>query len=482
LEGKAPDHVFDRGVTEEIFGMIDINGDGVVTLDEFVTKYLETQYRLQDKLNEVYQKIASHKRQRDEMEEQLIQEKKTEVLNPRTGIMNGSVLTVHVVEARDLEPMDMGGSSDPYVRLSIQGQLFNTTYKKSTLNPVWNESAYFDITDAQEPLLVEVFDKDTFGNDDFEGMCQVDLEELRDQVKKDLWFNLKQRNGADKQGRIRLMLHWVWSKVAYFEFYVNQWDQALIEDVEEKEQIEGYLKQLQSPFGFLEIVDDVWVDEKDDDEEQNEKTRQTQKAVGQIFQNEKTKAYEKKFVGAFEAVGDNFAKRFGFGSVPWFTCTKLVLYIYAVMTCFVLFFRADFINLTVCITGFYMIYNTDHVKKWTFQMLVLGIFLTMLIDIFFFVMNDYGIESKGDGGLESGVRRFSLNMSYASFFFRIIVALVFWKDSLDFTRIIKNQQDSAPNRYAPGSPGRDRGTLYKKQAEDIAAQYKARDPSQFGRL
>ena len=34
--------------------------------------------------------------------------------------MEGSVLTVHVVEARDLAPMDMNGTSDPYCILSIE--------------------------------------------------------------------------------------------------------------------------------------------------------------------------------------------------------------------------------------------------------------------------------------------------------------------------------------------------------------------------
>ena len=36
------------------------------------------------------------------------------------GIMHGSILTVHVVEARDLKPMDMDGTSDPFVVLKIE--------------------------------------------------------------------------------------------------------------------------------------------------------------------------------------------------------------------------------------------------------------------------------------------------------------------------------------------------------------------------
>jgi hypothetical protein len=42
--------------------MIDQNHDGRVTLDEFVTKYLDTRERLNERLNEVFRKIADHKR------------------------------------------------------------------------------------------------------------------------------------------------------------------------------------------------------------------------------------------------------------------------------------------------------------------------------------------------------------------------------------------------------------------------------------
>ncbi len=47
--------------------MIDLDHDGKVTLEEFVTKYLETRARLTERINEVYKRIADHKRQRDEM-------------------------------------------------------------------------------------------------------------------------------------------------------------------------------------------------------------------------------------------------------------------------------------------------------------------------------------------------------------------------------------------------------------------------------
>ena len=174
--------------------MIDTNHDGSVTPEEFVQKYLETQQRLKDRLNEVYKKIADHKRQRDEMAYKLKQVQSSEQLNEH-GIMRGSILTVHVVEARDLKAMDMNGTSDPYVILTIEDQRIETNFKKTTLNPVWNESFTFDISHGRHPLRVVVMDKDTFGNDDFEGQCEIDLNMLRNQMKHDTWFDLGLKDG-----------------------------------------------------------------------------------------------------------------------------------------------------------------------------------------------------------------------------------------------------------------------------------------------
>ena len=59
---------------------------------------------------------------------------------------------------------------------------------------MWNESFSFDIEQGDEPLSVAVYDKDTFGQDDFEGECKVDLNDpnlgILDQRKVDIWCYL----------------------------------------------------------------------------------------------------------------------------------------------------------------------------------------------------------------------------------------------------------------------------------------------------
>lgn len=58
--------------------------------------------------------------------------------------------------------------------------------------------------------------------------------------------------------------------------------------------------------------------------------------------------------------------------------------------------------------------------------------------VWLFYVNDSSSESESDGGAQDTVRGFAMLAVWASFFWQIIVALVFWKDSLDFKRIIRS--------------------------------------------
>ena len=56
-------------------------------------------------------------------------------------------LGVEVVSAHSLMPKDGQGSANAFVELQFDGQKFRTTTKEKDLNPVWNESFYFNISD-----------------------------------------------------------------------------------------------------------------------------------------------------------------------------------------------------------------------------------------------------------------------------------------------------------------------------------------------
>ncbi|CAK9328856.1 unnamed protein product [Citrullus colocynthis] len=73
--------------------------------------------------------------------------------------MGNLKLGVDVVGAHDLMPKDGQGSANAFVELHFDRQRVRTTTKEKDLNPVWNESFYFNISDPQNlaNLTLEAF-------------------------------------------------------------------------------------------------------------------------------------------------------------------------------------------------------------------------------------------------------------------------------------------------------------------------------------
>ncbi|XP_026315327.1 synaptotagmin 1 isoform X1 [Hyposmocoma kahamanoa] len=100
---------------------------------------------------------------------------------------NSNSLSVTVIQAEDLPALDMGGTSDPYVKVYLlpdKKKKFETKVHRKTLSPVFNETFVFKsvpYADAMNKTLVfAIFDFDRFSKHDQIGevkvpLCQVDL-------------------------------------------------------------------------------------------------------------------------------------------------------------------------------------------------------------------------------------------------------------------------------------------------------------------
>ena len=75
----------------------------------------------------------------------------------RQYIMQGSILSVHVIDARELRPSS-GPVANARVRLSIEGNRSSPQEIPATNDPVWNEVSAFDIIEGTDKLLVQVQD------------------------------------------------------------------------------------------------------------------------------------------------------------------------------------------------------------------------------------------------------------------------------------------------------------------------------------
>ncbi|XP_057472115.1 synaptotagmin-3-like isoform X1 [Actinidia eriantha] len=104
------------------------------------------------------------------------------------------ILHVKVVQAHKLLKMDLLGSSDPYVKLSLSGDRLpakKTTIKKKNLNPVWNETFKLIVRDPQSQVLnVHVYDWDKVGAHDRLGSQVVPLKLLTPTEAKEFTLDL----------------------------------------------------------------------------------------------------------------------------------------------------------------------------------------------------------------------------------------------------------------------------------------------------
>lgn len=172
------------------------------------------------------------------------------------GIMEGSYLTVKVIEARNLKPMNDNNSSDPYAIVSIEGQKEETKFVEATLNPKWDETFKFDVKTGKDNLEILVLDRDFYNADNFEGKLVLNLSEFKDQMKVDKWYDLQSTNVSERwQGEIRVEVQWIHSRIKFFDDLLARLDQILDQDQKERLQIEEYLRDLRAPFGFLEYLD-----------------------------------------------------------------------------------------------------------------------------------------------------------------------------------------------------------------------------------
>ncbi|XP_031571649.1 uncharacterized protein LOC116305818 [Actinia tenebrosa] len=112
------------------------------------------------------------------------------------------LLTITVVEGRQLPVMDPNGKSDPYCIVSVGGQEQTTAVQYATVNPEWRETFQFEVpaipqSDTDDNYgsclihyaTIDIWDKDTLNRDDFMGRVMVPISTLNEQPTSG-WYPL----------------------------------------------------------------------------------------------------------------------------------------------------------------------------------------------------------------------------------------------------------------------------------------------------
>lgn len=109
---------------------------------------------------------------------------------------NAKRMTVTIVKASSLKPMDITGKSDPYVKvhLLINGKKIRkkkTAVLSNTLNPIYNESLDFNLANEdreQADLIFKVIDYDRVGSNELIGCIGIGIH--FDGIHRDHWYQM----------------------------------------------------------------------------------------------------------------------------------------------------------------------------------------------------------------------------------------------------------------------------------------------------
>ncbi|KAM9980643.1 hypothetical protein ACTFIY_002949 [Dictyostelium cf. discoideum] len=89
-----------------------------------------------------------------------------------------STFQIKILSARNLIAADVGGTSDPYVKIktpATNGKDYKTRHISKSLNPIWNETFNIDLGNCVNDLvIIEVYDHDKVGSDDLIGFVALD--------------------------------------------------------------------------------------------------------------------------------------------------------------------------------------------------------------------------------------------------------------------------------------------------------------------
>ncbi|KAL0278274.1 UNVERIFIED_CONTAM: hypothetical protein PYX00_000131 [Menopon gallinae] len=107
-----------------------------------------------------------------------------------------SVVTIVLVEGKNLQAMDIDGFSDPYVKFRLGNEKYKSKVIYKTLNPSWLEQFDLHLYDDQnQELELTIWDKDR-SKDDFMGRCCIDLSQLERETTHSLWQDVEEGSGS----------------------------------------------------------------------------------------------------------------------------------------------------------------------------------------------------------------------------------------------------------------------------------------------
>ncbi|XP_070795987.1 synaptotagmin-2 [Pituophis catenifer annectens] len=126
-------------------------------------------------------------------------------------------LTVGILQAAELPALDIGGTSDPYVKVFLlpdKKKKYETKVQKKTLNPTYNETFVFKIPYQElggKTLVMAIYDFDRFSKHDIIGEVKVPMNTVDLGQPIEEWRDLEsaEKEEPEKLGDICISLRYV---------------------------------------------------------------------------------------------------------------------------------------------------------------------------------------------------------------------------------------------------------------------------------
>ncbi|KAM9765330.1 multiple C2 and transmembrane domain-containing protein 2-like isoform 1-T2 [Menidia menidia] len=108
------------------------------------------------------------------------------------------LLTINLKEGRNLVIRDRCGTSDPYVKVKLDGKtIYKSKVVYKNLSPTWNESFSLPVKDLNQKIYIKVYDRD-LTTDDFMGSACVLLSNLVTSKVNELSLALDDPNSLEE--------------------------------------------------------------------------------------------------------------------------------------------------------------------------------------------------------------------------------------------------------------------------------------------
>jgi hypothetical protein len=115
------------------------------------------------------------------------------------------LIYVKIIQARNLEAKDIGGTSDPYVKITLGSSTVRTTTRQKNLNPDWGMVFPMDWDRSMRYIKVEVWDEDYTSADDFLGSVFIPVGSFYDGYNSQRWYRLGKRSSkSNVRGEIEI--------------------------------------------------------------------------------------------------------------------------------------------------------------------------------------------------------------------------------------------------------------------------------------